>query len=375
MNCLISTVDITYVEVIIKNIIESPEFQRLQNIKQTDVLFFINKNATHTRYEHSIGVMYKVVHIVTVLQFKQPTLQITNEIIMFFAIAALCHDIGHVMFSHLFDTFVKTKTDNVLADHENRSILFVQNLLCNLLTPGQIKVICDLIHPEQSNYEDWPAKYKKGKWMFEIVSNSLTGIDYDRIDYIIRDSEKLNLNHKFNYTCVINNSKVINDRICYNILIKEQIFLIYKIRTLLHRNFYNTVQVKATGIVITNAFEEYDEKHNLSDIISNPDKMIELVDSTILSQKDNENIKKLVNQDIPKCVYDAKSDKKLNVPIEYQDTKNFKAVHSYIGFSENPLDNILFYDDLDKISKPTKQDYIEMKEFVEKEYFLRIFAL
>ena len=39
------------------DIIATPEMQRLKEVKQLGVAFLEYKNATHTRYEHSVGTM------------------------------------------------------------------------------------------------------------------------------------------------------------------------------------------------------------------------------------------------------------------------------------------------------------------------------
>ena len=87
------------------SIIDTPIFQRLRNIHQTGVLYLVFPTATHTRFEHSIGTYHLATQLITNISNKQPELNITTEIIKLVGIAGLCHDLGHLMFSHLFDDY------------------------------------------------------------------------------------------------------------------------------------------------------------------------------------------------------------------------------------------------------------------------------
>src|SRR5207253_7834199 len=55
-------------------IIDTPEFQRLRNIKQLGLCYYIYPAAVHTRFEHSIGVYYLAGKVVEKLQRNYPNL-------------------------------------------------------------------------------------------------------------------------------------------------------------------------------------------------------------------------------------------------------------------------------------------------------------
>ena len=41
-------------------VVDTPPFQRLRSLSQLGVTHFVFPGATHTRFEHSLGVAYKV---------------------------------------------------------------------------------------------------------------------------------------------------------------------------------------------------------------------------------------------------------------------------------------------------------------------------
>ena len=87
-------------------VMDTPDFQRLDNIKQLGGCSYIYPSATHTRKEHSIGVCHLAGLMVKHLRNAQPTLGIDNDDELCVKLAGLVHDIGHGPFSHMFEEFV-----------------------------------------------------------------------------------------------------------------------------------------------------------------------------------------------------------------------------------------------------------------------------
>lgn len=89
-------------------IIDTPEYKRLKGLKQLGNCDKLFPSAIHTRFEHSIGVMYLADKLVSTIRDKQPELNITDNDLLCVKIAGLCHDLGHGPFSHVFDgVFIK----------------------------------------------------------------------------------------------------------------------------------------------------------------------------------------------------------------------------------------------------------------------------
>jgi dGTP triphosphohydrolase len=87
-------------------LIESPVFQRLRSVSQLGFVHRVWPQATHTRYDHSLGcydlARSALAHIFSTLPPHMPIV-LSREHLRTFLIAALLHDGGHLPFSHSLD--------------------------------------------------------------------------------------------------------------------------------------------------------------------------------------------------------------------------------------------------------------------------------
>jgi deoxynucleoside triphosphate triphosphohydrolase SAMHD1 len=109
-------------------IMDTPQFQRLGKLKQLGTCSYVFRGATHTRFEHSIGVSYLAEKFAKHLQDSQPELGITKSDILCVNIAGLCHDLGHGPFSHVYDG-VFLSLMNKRWRHEEGSVNMLRYLL------------------------------------------------------------------------------------------------------------------------------------------------------------------------------------------------------------------------------------------------------
>ena len=73
-------------------IINTPEFDRLRNIKQLGGAYYVYPGASNNRFEHSIGVAYLAGKLVN--ELKKTFRGLTGTDILCVEIAGLCHDLG-----------------------------------------------------------------------------------------------------------------------------------------------------------------------------------------------------------------------------------------------------------------------------------------
>src|SRR5437016_12008115 len=96
-----------------RKVLNSRPFQRLRHIHQLALSYLVYPGATHRRFEHSLGVMElagRVFDIVTnpenlIGEVRDQFTEIANEDTRRYwrrvvRMAALCHDLGHLPFSH-----------------------------------------------------------------------------------------------------------------------------------------------------------------------------------------------------------------------------------------------------------------------------------
>ncbi|CAG8823722.1 483_t:CDS:2, partial [Gigaspora margarita] len=90
--------------------IDTPQFQRLRDIKQLGTAFYVFPGATHTRFEYSLGTAHLAYTLTKKLQEQQGENNNDERNLKCVTLAALCHDLGHGPYSHLFDRdFIKNR--------------------------------------------------------------------------------------------------------------------------------------------------------------------------------------------------------------------------------------------------------------------------
>ena len=259
-------------------IIDTYEFQRLRDLKQLGATYFVFPSATHSRFEHSLGVCHLVDIILNELKKNQPELCITDRLIELVKIGGLIHDLGHGPFSHLYDNYVRQHNE---PEHEQRGITIFKNMVSKYklsINADELNFICNIIEPPQQ---------LKNNWLYQIVNNKVNHIDVDKIDYIMRDSYHIGLQYN-DFSRLLTMIKVLdyndNKVLAYNEKLQQDIYLLFSSRYRLHKQIYNHHAVKAFEYLLIPILKKI--KNSKIDFI-------DFTDSVVLSRVNSQHIEEL----------------------------------------------------------------------------------
>ena len=200
-------------------VIDTPSFQRLRQLKQLAMAQLVYPTATHTRFSHSIGALGTMIRILDAA--KKHGVKIADEQKDNLRLAALLHDIGHYPYSHLMEKIDKVNLieKQVMGAKAEKETLDISgtpypehdlvgtyivteqsDLIEALGGKKRAKVIANLFGPKR------PTESKKSLQLSKLVHSSL---DIDRWDYLLRDSQATGVPYghiDINY--LLNNLKV-----------------------------------------------------------------------------------------------------------------------------------------------------------------------
>lgn len=308
-------------------IIDTPEFQRLRNIKQLGACEYVFPGATHNRFSHSIGTFYLAQKLINHIKNNQPELNINNDDIESIEIAALCHDLGHGPFSHLLDNYCLQQQDNNLNEHEYRSVEILKIISKKYEIDLNIEKISKMIIPNKN----------ESNYLYNIVSNPISGLDVDKFDYIARDTFFLGLEYSFNCDRLIRFTKVIEQKICFPEKLAFNIYELYRIRYKLYREIYNHPVVSAIEFMIVDILKDKNINiNNLEEFCDYNDSMV--YNHYLYKQIQKRNLYKLEKQEIINNLKTFKFDNDKNKILQVLKL-------GYNKENSNPIKNINFYKD------------------------------
>jgi len=248
--------------------IDTPQFQRLREIKQLGSTYWVFPGACHKRFEHSLGVGYLARKLAKKLYTKQPDLELIERDIKCVCLAGLCHDLGHGPFSHIFDNVIVPRirpNNGNKWSHEDGSV----KMLRHLVNENHIDIETEDVEFIESLILGKPKPGEK-QFLFDIVANSRNSVDVDKFDYLKRDCFHCNPSFYFDGNCLMESSRVIDDQICYNYKEWSNIYDMFHTRYSLHKKVYNHPKGKAIELMIADAIQAANQFLRIGEAIDNP---------------------------------------------------------------------------------------------------------
>ncbi|HEV7299591.1 MAG TPA: protein kinase [Tepidisphaeraceae bacterium] len=165
-------------------VVNTSAFQRLRGIRQLSFCEWFFPGASHTRFEHSLGVFGRAKSAIESLVHDRAFRDLRSVAqIRGFLLAALVHDVGHYPFGHLVEQYAasrlwKSAAAKEAASHSRHSLWLMDN-------DEELRTAID---------EHWgpEARLNARRTLTKqvpVLSELLDGpIDIDKVDYLARDA-------------------------------------------------------------------------------------------------------------------------------------------------------------------------------------------
>ncbi len=278
-----------------KEIIDSFPVQRLHRLRQLAGAEFVYPGANHTRFEHSIGVMYLAGCL-----SENPNLSqhLSEDEIQTIRIAALLHDVGHGPFSHVFEhLLVKFLNKN----HEDMTTWIIQK-----------SELSDIINglgydPNVIGKLAVGSLHKPGKAFIDQIIQS--SVDVDKLDFVVRDT--YHTGAEYGYVDVfrlIHMLDVLDENLAVDLgaLSALESFMLARLESF--KSIYFHRVGRAAQIMIATAMEQAKDELGLVDFQS-PEEYLAFNDYTVWAmlrkcEKSRKIMEDLERRKLLKCAYD-----------------------------------------------------------------------
>ncbi len=213
-----------------RRILDAPPVQRLRYIRQLAMTYLLYPGASHSRFEHSLGVMHVAGLIFDVVTRDQSRWDVVRDLVQenlndpvsraywrkVLILAALCHDIGHLPFSHAAEELLPAGTDHETFTKDLLLGADFKDLWAKALGPTGVDAlhVAKLALGEKSAAKAFGGDVTFTPWE-RVLSEIIVGDTFgsDRIDYLLRDSHHAGVGYgKFDHSRLIETLRLLPQR-------------------------------------------------------------------------------------------------------------------------------------------------------------------
>jgi hypothetical protein len=155
-------------------IMDSTAFQRLRYIRQLGLAYLVYPGATHTRFDHALGVYHLTTRALGILDEQGMLRGVDAEERRLIPLAALLHDVGHYPYSHAVEELEEGK----LPGHH-------EALVGRFLADPEVSAALAEVAPDGPARVEDLIRGRSQSPLQGLVSGSL---DLDKIEYLKRDA-------------------------------------------------------------------------------------------------------------------------------------------------------------------------------------------
>jgi uncharacterized protein len=278
-----------------KHIIDTYPMQRLRRLRQLAGSEYVYPGANHTRFEHSLGVMFLAGQV---LENPHVSQVVNDQEIAKCRIAALLHDIGHGPFSHVFEQLL---VKNLHRTHEDNTSWLVEKS-----EVGDELEKLGFDRREVAALAVGKMQKENKEFLNQIISSA---VDVDKMDFIVRDTYHTGAEYGFiDVFRLIHALDVMNGNLAIELgaLSALEAFMIARIESF--KSIYFHRVGRAAQIMLASAMDKANPELGLTNF-KTPEEYLMLDDYTVWTQlkkckASQETISNLEHRRMLKCAYE-----------------------------------------------------------------------
>ncbi|GBF90997.1 hypothetical protein Rsub_03852 [Raphidocelis subcapitata] len=266
--------------------LDTPPLQRLRHLKQLGCASAVYPCAEHSRFVHSLGVAHLANEMLMRLREAQPELEVSPGDATVVELAALCHDIGHGPFSHVFEAEFLKKL-GIEWSHEEMSGRLIDAVADDAaldLEPSLLRGVKDLVCAGKAEpLCDWEGR----EFMRQIVANPINGVDVDKFDYLRRDAWACGIGGYDFAGPLTQAARVFDGRIAFKSGMEPKLHGLFMARAEMHQQVYTHRKVKCVEYLVVDAMRAANGPLRITERLNSPADFVGLTDAILLEARNS----------------------------------------------------------------------------------------